>query len=117
MPSRARVWGRDRSRIRTRRSISEDLLELKPQLDAALAEQGRTADGFPIAPKILLAFQDGPPAQGQPPTQGRPQDIVDGLRRYQDAGATEFCFDIAPETTQNALDTLDRFVNEVRPKL
>ena len=35
----------------------------------------------------------------------------------QDAGATEFCFDIAPETTQNALDTLDRFANEVRAKL
>lgn len=97
--------------------MPEDLVGLKPQLNAALAEEGRGSDGLPIAPKILLAFQDGPPSEGQPPTQGRPRDVIDGLKRYQDAGATEFCFDIAPETTQNALDTLERFAQEVRPKL
>lgn len=97
--------------------MAEDVAALRPQLAAALEAEGRQADGFAIAPKILLAFQDGPPSDGQPPTQGRPQDIVDALKRYQDAGATEFCFDIAPETTANALDTLERFAQEVRPKI
>ena len=91
------------------------LAELRPTLEAALTAEGRPADGFPIAPKLALTFQDGPPAEGQAPTEGRPQDIIDALRSFQDAGATEFCFDIATETLDVALDTLDRFANEIRP--
>jgi probable F420-dependent oxidoreductase len=93
------------------------LAALRPALGAALDAEGRSAAGFPIAPKITLSFQDTPPRDGQAPTQGRPQDIVDGLRRFRDAGATEFCFDLLAETLEVALDTLDRFVNEVRPKV
>ncbi len=93
------------------------LAELRPSLEAALAQQGRSAAGFPIAPKIPLTFQDSPPAEGQEPTVGRAADIIEALRRYQDAGATEICFDIVPETLAMALDTLDRFANDVRPKL
>ena len=93
------------------------LAELRPTLEAALTAEGRPADGFPIAPKLALTFQDGPPAEGQAPTEGRPQDIIDALRSFQDAGATEFCFDIATETLDVALDTLDRFANDIRPKV
>ncbi len=93
------------------------LAELRPSLETALAEQGRSASGFPIAPKTALIFQDEPPAPGQEPTVGRPVDIIDALRRYQDAGATEVVFDIVPETLDQALETLDRFAADVRPKL
>ena len=93
------------------------LAELRPSLAAALADVGRSADGFPIAAKTTLTFQDSAPADGQEPTVGRPTDIIDALRRYQDAGATEICFDIEPEDLATALDTLDRFANDVRPKL
>lgn len=96
---------------------SGQLLELRPRLAHALAAEGRTIEDFQIAPKILLAFQDGPPSEGQPATQGRPQDIIDALKRYQDAGATEFCFDISPETASNAVEIMERFANDVRPKL
>jgi probable F420-dependent oxidoreductase len=93
------------------------LAALRPALGAALEAEGRSATGFPIAPKIALTFQDSPPRDGQAPTEGRPQEIIDGLHRFRDAGATEFCFDIMTETLGVALDTLDRFANEVRPKV
>ncbi|MFT4580914.1 MAG: putative F420-dependent oxidoreductase [Gammaproteobacteria bacterium] len=91
--------------------------EAKPALFRALEKAGRTREDFSIAPKIPLTFQSGPPGEGQASTQGRPQDIIDALKRYQDAGATEFCFDIMTETRAVALDTMSRFVQEVRPHL
>jgi probable F420-dependent oxidoreductase len=95
----------------------QGMAELRPALQAALEAEGRSAREFPVAPKVVLAFQDTPPGDGQAPTEGRPQDIIDALRRFRDAGATEFCFDIMPETLAVALDTMDRFANEVRPKV
>ena len=38
-------------------------------------------------------------------------------KRFEDAGATEFCFDIMTETLETALDTMNRFADEIRPKL
>ena len=84
---------------------------------AALNAAGRASENFPIAPKVALTFQDQPPAENQAPTEGRPQDIVDALKRFRDAGATEMCFDIMTETLEVALETMDRFANEIRPKL
>ena len=95
----------------------EGLAEARPVLEAALREAGRDPTGFPIAPKIALTFQDGPAAEGQAPSEGRPQDIVDTLKRFQVAGATEFCFDIMTETLSVALDTMERFAQEVRGKV
>ncbi len=91
--------------------------ELRPTLAAALEAEGRAAEGFPIAPKVALTFQDGPAAAGQAPTEGRPGDIIDALRRFRDAGATEFCFDIMTETLPVALDTMERFAQEIRDKI
>ncbi len=95
----------------------EQVASLRPELERLLAEQGRDAKDFPIAPKVSIVFQDGPAGDGVPPTHGRPQDIIDSIRRFQDAGATEMCFDIVPETADNAVDTMNRFANEVRAKL
>lgn len=93
------------------------LAELRPQLAEALAAEGRAAEDFPIAPKIPLVFQDTASKPDEAGAMGRPKDIVDALKRYVDAGATEFCFDIPPETCANAIETMDRFANEVRPHL
>lgn len=95
----------------------EMLAEARPLLDAALDKAGRASEGFPIAPKIALTFQDGPAGAGQAPSEGRPQDIIDTLRRFRDAGATEFCFDIMTETLPVMLDTMERFAQEVRDKI
>ena len=95
----------------------EQILADKPRIAAALEAEGRASEGFPIAPKVALTFQDGPPADGQAPTEGRPQDIADALKRYRDAGATEFCFDAPAESEQVVLDMIEQFVQEVRPML
>ncbi|MDH3700420.1 MAG: LLM class F420-dependent oxidoreductase [Alphaproteobacteria bacterium] len=95
----------------------EQLVADRPRLHAALEAEGRSVNDFQIAPKLALTFQDGPPADGQAPTQGRPQDIIDALQRYRDAGVTEICFDVATETEAEVLDTIEHFVQEVRPKL
>ncbi len=95
----------------------EQILEIKPRLDSALEAEGRSGEGFPIAVKLALTFQDEPPQPGQEPAEGRPQDIIDTLQRYRDVGATEFCFDVKAETEQATLDTIEQFVQEIRPKL
>jgi probable F420-dependent oxidoreductase len=95
----------------------DDLRESIPVLREALEKAGRTTSNFPIAVKVPLTFQDGPPMTGQCCTEGRPQDIIEGLKRYIEEGATEFCFDIMNETRVNALDTMSRFTQEVRPHL
>lgn len=95
----------------------EGLAEARPTLDAALRKAGRNPEGFPIAPKVALTFQDGPASEGQAPTEGRPQDILDALKRFRDAGATEFCFDIMTETLPVALDTMERFAQEIRGRM
>ena len=95
----------------------EVLADLRPKLAMALEAEGRKVDGFPIAPKVALTFQDGPASEGQAPTEGRPNDIVDALCRFRDAGATEFCFDIMTETLPVALDIMERFAQEIRIKV
>lgn len=95
----------------------DGLAELRPTLEAALRAEGRPDKDFPIAPKVALTFQDGPAGEGQAPTEGRPQDIIDALRQFQDAGAGEFCFDIMTETLPGALDIIERFAQEVRDKI
>jgi hypothetical protein len=64
-----------------------------------------------------MVFQNGPPGAGQPPTHGRPKDIADAIKRYQDLGVSQFVFDVVPETRAIALDTMERFAQEVRPLL
>ncbi len=95
----------------------DNLRESIPVLRKALEKAGRVTSNFPIAVKIPLTFQNGPPASGQACTEGRPQDIIDGLKRYIEEGVTEFCFDFMEETRSVALDTMSRFTQEVRPYL
>jgi len=64
-----------------------------------------------------VVFQAGPPSADQAPTMGRPQDIADALKRYRDLGASHFVLDVVPETRAVALDTMERFAQEVRPLL
>jgi len=94
-----------------------DLVDARAVLRAALEKSGRSASNFPIAVKVPLTFQDGPPGKGQCVSEGRPQDIIHGLKRYIEEGVTEFCFDIMNETRSNVLDTMSRFTQEVRPHL
>ena len=93
--------------------LAKDLADLKVHMDAA----GRKMEHLTIGVKSMLTFQDGPPGEGQMPTEGTPEMIISAIKRYQEMGATHFTFDFTPETLDNALYTMERFVNEIRPKL
>jgi probable F420-dependent oxidoreductase len=95
----------------------ENLREARVVLNGYLEEVGRTPESLEIAVKLPLIFQDGPPASGQPPTQGRVTDIVDAIEAYREAGASQLVLDFVPESLATALDTMERFAQEVRPRL
>ena len=95
----------------------ERIAETRPKLDEYLDAAGRPASSVATAPKVAITFQDGPPGDGQDVTEGRPQDIVDGIRRFEDVGANELCLDIRTDSAADAFDAMDRFAGEVRPKL
>ena len=93
------------------------LTEKLPELKRALAEAGRKPESVGLAPKLTVGFQDSAPQKGQDLTEGRPQDILDAVRRYRDLGCTDLVMDYKPETPETARVMLDRFANEVRAKL
>lgn len=95
----------------------ENLREARVVLNGYLEEAGRTPESLEIAVKLPLIFQDGPPASGQPPTQGRVTDIIDAIEAYREAGASQLVLDFVPESLATALDTMERFAQEVRPRL
>jgi hypothetical protein len=43
--------------------------------------------------------------------------MVDAIQRYRELGAEHFLFDFVPEQLPVALDTMERFAQEVRPRL
>lgn len=87
------------------------------ELNGYLEQAGRTPGSVEITVKCPVVFQSGPAGTDQPPTQGRPRDIVDAIKRYRDLGASHFVLDVVPETQAVALDTMERFAQEVRPHL
>jgi hypothetical protein len=46
-----------------------------------------------------------------------PVDIADAIKRYRDLGAPHSVLDVVPETRAVALDTMDRWAQEVRSRL
>lgn len=99
------------------RPTFEYLREARSDLNRYLAEAGRAPESLEIAVKLPLIFQDQGPGLEQPPTQGRSAHIIDGIERYREAGASHVVFDFVPENLATALDTMERFAQEVRPQL
>jgi probable F420-dependent oxidoreductase len=90
--------------------------KVRGELNALLDEYGRSHDSVDISVKLPLAFQDDA-SDPDSPTIGKPQAIIDSLRRYRDLGSSHFVLDAKPETLQVTLDTMERFAQEIRPKL
>ena len=98
--------------------LSYDALESSiAELNGYLEREGRTRGSVEIALKCPIVFQSGSAGTDQLPTQGQPRDIVDAIKRYRDLGTSHFVFDFVPEARDIALDTMDRFAQEVRPHL
>ncbi len=92
----------------------EKVVEMRGVLDAECEKIGRAPGSVKLCLKLPLVFQEGP---GEFPTQGTPGQIVDGLKRYVDVGAGHFTLDFVPEKADVALDAMERFAQEVRPRL
>lgn len=95
----------------------EYLREARAELNRYLEQVGRAPESLEIAVKVPLIFQDAGPGPDEPPTQGRVVDIVAAIERYREAGASQMVFDFVPESLATALDTMERFAEEVRPAL
>ncbi len=93
------------------------LQECQQKLARYLEEAGRAPDSLAYAVKLPLHPQDGPPGEGQYPSEGRPQDIADTIKRFRDLGVEHFVFDFVPEHYDVAMDAMERFAQEVRPLL
>jgi len=99
------------------RPTFEYLRQARADLNGYLAEAGRKPESLEIAVKLPLIFQNEPPQPEQPLTQGRPADIIGAIESYSEAGASHLVFDFVPESLATALDTMERFAQEVRPGL
>ena len=123
------IWVAGRSRAALRRTARfgsafhpvrptlEYMDEIRSELDALLPEYGRAPGDVEITVKLPLVFSDDAPGPEDPPTIGSSQSIIDGLRQYQDHGSSHFVLDVMPETLRVTLDTMERFAQEIRPKL
>ena len=97
------------------RLLPDAIPEVSKTLGDLCEENNRARDAVKIGVKVLLDFTGQPTAEGQFPTQGRPQDIIEAIRRYQDVGVEHLVFDVAPEQRTVLMDTIERFAQDVRP--
>ena len=90
--------------------------EATKKLARYLEAESRPRESVEVAVKVPLVVED---ASSDPefPTRGQPADIASAIERYRELGAQHFVFDLVPETLDCTLDTMDRFAQDIRPKL
>ena len=91
--------------------------ELKLRLAGFMEDEGRKLEDLTISMKGHLVIQDQAPAPDAWQLEGRQQDIVEAIRRYGEMGVEHFTLDFLPETLAQALDTMERFCQEIRPQV
>lgn len=69
------------------------------------------------APMEVRSPRQKPPAGGRPLFQGTAAEVVADVRRYQAVGVTHFVFDPTRPELRAALVNMERFADEVRPKV
>jgi hypothetical protein len=58
-----------------------------------------------------------PPAGERPLFQGTADQVIGDIRAYATAGVTHFVWDFTTQDLRHVLENLERFAQEVRPKL
>jgi hypothetical protein len=86
-----------------------------PQFQTAMREAGRRREEVEVSLKVRLRFGAGP--DPQPPLHGTPEQVIATVKQYQAHGVQHLVLDSVPETIDNALATMERFVRDVRPAL
>jgi probable F420-dependent oxidoreductase len=80
------------------------------------AAAGRDPSAIAISFKAPLKFAEATP-QARTLLTGTPDQIVEDLRAYVDAGVEHFVFDFSVTTVPHMLGDLERFAAEVRPRV
>lgn len=88
-------------------------------LHGLCAEAGRDPASLEISTRVNnVAFGDSGDTVGRPaPLSGTAQDIIDNIRRYEDAGVSHIVLGIRGREPEEMIRTIRRFVDEVRPKV
>jgi probable F420-dependent oxidoreductase len=95
------------------------LAQKREVLRRLCVEAGRDPDSLTISTRVNnVAFGDSGDTVGRPaPLSGTPQQIIDNIRRYADAGVSHIVLGIRGRDPETMLQTVRRFADEVRPKV
>ncbi len=97
----------------------EDLAAKATILRRLCAEAGRDPATLAISTRVNnVAFGDSGDTTGRPaPISGTAQQMIDAIKRYEDAGVHHIVLGIRGRDAETMLATARRFVEEVRPKV
>jgi probable F420-dependent oxidoreductase len=101
-------------------NIAPDAITQKlPLLRRLCEEAGRDPDQLSITTRVNdVAFGESGDRVGRPaPLSGTPQQIIDNIRRYGDAGVSHIVMGIRGHDADAMIQTIRRFADEVRPKV
>ena len=91
--------------------------QAKQTLAQYLEEAGRPSDAVEIGVKLPLVVEDESPDRDAFPARGQPEEIASAIDKFRELGVDHFVFDLLPETISTALDSMDRFAQDIRPRL
>ena len=80
-------------------------------------EHGLKIDGFQISIRTTAEVTDTPLGDGRTPLTGTPEQILDDVRRYQEAGVEHIVLGPRAGGYEEAVRTVERFANDVIPKV
>ncbi len=89
------------------------------------ASRGQDASSLWVLARVpLRVYSDGRPPEPRPLLVGTPEQIVEDIGRYKEAGVTGFMFDtfygnpaVNDQDLKGVLATLEAFAHKVRPRL
>src|SRR5918999_3603076 len=90
------------------------------QLHAWAQEAGRDPAAITLnfrVPMEVRSPREKAPAGDRPLFQGPAAEVIADIRRYQALGVTHFVFDSIHQDPKAVLTNMERFADEVRPKL
>jgi probable F420-dependent oxidoreductase len=90
------------------------------QIEQWAKEAGRDPGAVALTVRVPMEVRSKrfkPPACDRPLFQGTAEQVIADIRAYAGAGVTHFVFDHTHQDLRAVLDNLERFANDVRPKL
>jgi probable F420-dependent oxidoreductase len=90
------------------------------QIETWAREAGRDPRTITLSVRVPMEVRSKrlkPPAGERPLFQGTADQVIGDIRAYATAGVTHFVWDFTTQDLRHVLENLERFAQEVRPKL